>query len=94
MDIATQTGASLPWRERAFLTLSTASEIVGLSPATLYNLESAGKLDFRRLGGRTLVTTQSLIALVDGAARELPRKERTASACAARSSRARAAWQG
>lgn len=94
MDIAAETGASLPWRERAFLPLPIASQVIGLSTATLYNMESAGKIEFRRVGGRTLVTTESLIRLVENAERQAPRVERTAKARAARSSCARASWGG
>lgn len=58
---------SVPWRERPLLSLQTASEIVGVSVASLYRFESEKRLVFRRLGGRTLVVTPSLVALVDAA---------------------------
>lgn len=58
---------SVPWRERPLLPLQVAAEITGVSIASLYRFESEERLIFRRLGGRTLVETPSLVALVDAA---------------------------
>ena len=58
---------SVPWRERPLLSLQTASEIIGVSVASLYRFENEKRLVFRRLGGRTLVVTPSLVALIDAA---------------------------
>jgi hypothetical protein len=44
-----------PWRDRPLLQLKTASEIAGVSPASLYRFSDEGKLKLRELGGRTLV---------------------------------------
>jgi hypothetical protein len=57
--------ASVYWREAPRLRLKTAAEVSGLSVSSLYNLANDGKLIFRRLAGRTLVDTASLIALID-----------------------------
>lgn len=62
-----------PWRDRPFLQLKVASEIVGLSIASLYRFSDQGRLRFRVFGGRTLVDTKSLIALVDTAQEWVPR---------------------
>lgn len=59
--------AHTSWRERPLLPLKLASEIIGVSVASLYNFADQGRLNFRQLGGRTLVETKSLIALADGA---------------------------
>ena len=55
----------LPWRDRAFLPLETAAEILGVSRSALYTMESRGDLAFRRIAGRTLVVVPSLIRLIE-----------------------------
>jgi len=87
----TYSGPSIDWRSAAYLTLPRASEIAGISPASLYKLNEAGRLEFKRLAGRTLVTTESLIALIDSAEPWAP-SDRGASGRAARAERARASW--
>ncbi len=85
----------MPWRERPLTTMQAASEIAGVSPATLYRFASESRLTLRRLGGRTLVDTSSLIALVDSAETWTPSKQ-TVKACAARAASAASAqalWQ-
>ena len=86
--------AALPsmtsWRERPLLPLKLASEIVGVSVASLYNFVDQGRLRFRQLGGRTLVETKSLIALVDNAEEWKP-SDRGKEARAKRKELARAA---
>ena len=57
----------LPWRERAFVQLGMSAEILGISPASVYNLEAKGQLAFRRVAGRTVVSVESLAALIDSA---------------------------
>ncbi len=59
----------VPWRERANLSLQTASEVLGVSVASLYRLEAEGSVRFRRVGsivGRTLVVTEDVVRLADG----------------------------
>lgn len=80
------------WTERRLLPLKAAAKIIGLSPATLYRLEADGRLKFRRLGGRTLVDTPSLIELIDGS-EEWTASDAGSAARAARADRANAAWQ-
>lgn len=82
---------SLPWRETAYLTLPRASEIAGVSTASLYALESQGRLSFRRLVGRTLVTTESLVRFIDSAEPWTP-SDRGKEARAKRRERASTAW--
>lgn len=55
------------WRNTELQTLQAASAITAVSVASLYRAQSEGRLVFRRLEGRTLVTTESLAAFVDGA---------------------------
>jgi len=82
-----------PWRDRPLLQLKTASEIAGVSPASLYRFSDEGKLKLRELGGRTLVDTKSLIALIETAKDWTPRK-RGEEARAKRKEIARSAMQG
>lgn len=63
---------SIPWRERPFLQLKLASEIAGVSPASLYKAAGDERLVFVKLGGRTLVETRSFIAFTETAARWAP----------------------
>ena len=89
----TSPAAYTPWRDRPFLQLKTASEIVGVSIASLYNFSDAGRLKLRNFGGRTLVDTKSLIALIETAEDWAPKK-RGEEARAKRKEIARAAFQG
>ena len=86
-------GQSIDWRNSAYLPVSHASEIAGISTTSLYNLNGAGRLEFKRLAGRTLVTTKSLIALLDSAEDWTP-SDRGQHARRARTERARASWEG
>lgn len=57
----------LPWRDRAFVPLGVAADILGVSRASVYNLEARGELPFSRVAGRTLVPVTDLKALIDTA---------------------------
>lgn len=81
----------LDWRSTELLPLPRASEIAGVSIASLYRFNEAGRLEFKRLAGRTLVATKSLIALLDSA-EDWTRSDRGHAARAARVERARSAW--
>ena len=84
---------SIPWRERALITLPNASAVGGISISRLYEFEKEGRLRFRRLGGRTLLEVRSLIALIDSLPQWTPQTERTEAAVAARSARAKQQWK-
>lgn len=84
--------SATPWRDRPFLKIKDAAEIVGCSPATLYGAAHDGKLTLSRLGGRTLVETPSLIAYIATAEKWTP-SGRSKKATEARSEAARASWQ-
>jgi hypothetical protein len=71
--------------------MKTASEILGLSPASLYRLAHDGRLKLKKLEGRTLVETKSLIAVVESASDWTP-ATRTAKANEARKAQAAASW--
>lgn len=86
-------GQSIDWRNTAYIPVSRASEIAGVSTTSLYNMNEAGRLEFKRLAGRTLVTTKSLIALLDSAEDWTP-SDRGRHARRARIQRARASWEG
>lgn len=55
------------WQDRPLLSLQLASEIAAISAASLYRYADAGRLNLRRLAGRTLVETGSLIELMNSA---------------------------
>lgn len=80
------------WRDTAFTPLKKAAHVIGCSQPSLYRLEKAGEVEFRRLAGRTLVVTSSLAALIDSAAPYEP-SEKGAAARAKRTEIAKAAWQ-
>lgn len=90
-DLA-QARAPLPWQHTTFLPLKRAGEIAGLSPASLYAYQKDGRVEFKRLGGRTLVTTKSIIALLETAEEWTP-LDRGSAGRAKRIERARAARQ-
>ena len=79
------------WRDLPLLRMKAASEILGLSVASLYRLAHEGRLKLKKLEGRTLVETKSLIAVVESASDWTP-ATRTAKATEARQSRAQALW--
>jgi len=83
----------IPWRDRPHLQLKVASEIAGVSPASLYRFSDEGRLKLRELGGRTLVDTKSLIALIESAKDWTP-KNRGGEARKKRADVARTALQG
>jgi hypothetical protein len=70
-----------------------AGEIAGISPASIYRLADEGQLSLRRLAGRTLVQTKSLVALLDKA-ETWTANDRGKEARAKRKEIARAALQG
>lgn len=80
------------WTDRRLLPVKIAAQVAGLSSATMYRLESQGRVKFKRLGGRTLVETASLIELIDSS-EDWTASEHGAAARAARSARCRSAWQ-
>jgi hypothetical protein len=84
--------AALSWEQTKLLPLKRAGEIAGLSPSSLYAFQKEGRLVFRRLGGRTLVVTDSLLKLVSEAEEWQPSQRGTAGR-AKRIERARAARQ-
>lgn len=48
-------------------TIPEALAAIGIGRTNLYKLASEGKLDLRKVGGRTLVTAASLQRLIDDA---------------------------
>ena len=83
--------ADIPWSQRPVLSLKDAAKIAGISVSSLYRYEAAGRLAFGRLGGRTLVQTESLIRLIDSI-EPWSASDQGAAARAKRSERAREAW--
>lgn len=81
----------MPWRDTAFLPLNRAAHVLGISPASLYRLENEGRLQFRRIAGRTLVATPTIAALAD-AAEDWSPSTKGAEARARRAELVRANW--
>lgn len=59
-----------PQRERLSYTMGSAAAATGLSIPTLYRHAKAGRLRLFKVGGRTLVSADSLRELLTGAQRE------------------------
>ena len=47
-----------------FYSPAETERMLGISHATCYRLIAAGKLDARKLGGKTLITSQSIERLI------------------------------
>lgn len=55
------------WQERPFVTMQLASEIAGVSVASLYRAAEGRQIKLRSLCGRTLVVTASFIEFMNSA---------------------------
>lgn len=82
----------LSWRDCAFLTVQNAAAIAGVSPASLYRFAKEGRLELRRLGGRTVVETRSLVAILAAAEAWAP-SGRARAAVESRSKRSARTWE-
>lgn len=82
----------IPWRERPWLPLMLAADLLGVSSTSLYRLETEGQLVFRRFAGRTVVMVASILPLIDGVEEWTPSK-RGAAARQQRTERLRAEAQ-
>jgi hypothetical protein len=65
-------GTSLSIPPRALYSPRETESILGISHASLYRLIGAGRLDARKLGGKTLITADSIERLVS----EMPKVKR------------------
>lgn len=93
-DSRTRAGRTrIHWRDTPLIRMQDASEILGLSVASLYRLARDGKLVLKKLEGRTLVDTKSLIEVADNASDWTP-STRPAAALSKRAARARESWEG
>ncbi|WP_315918639.1 helix-turn-helix domain-containing protein [Mesorhizobium sp. SP-1A] len=63
--VASSRSFGTPWRDRPFLSIAFAADLLGVSRAFLYRMEKEGRLRFGRLAGKTLVKTDSLLHLID-----------------------------
>ncbi|MGU3360345.1 hypothetical protein ACLBWX_08435 [Methylobacterium sp. M6A4_1b] len=80
---------SVPWRDRPHLVMKLAAEVSGISPAGLYKAAHEGRLTFIKSEGRTLVVTESLVALMEQAQPWTAQSNRGAAARAKRAEAAR-----
>jgi len=62
--IAAQSG-EIHWSQRPLLHIRVAAELLGVSRSSIYRLEAAGHLAFGRIGGRTVVRTDSLLRYLE-----------------------------
>lgn len=86
---------AMQWRDRPYLSMKDAAELAVCSRSSLYTAANEGRLELRRLNGRTLVETKSLIAFLGTAERWTPSKQSkkaTAAATDARIKAAASAW--
>jgi excisionase family DNA binding protein len=63
-SLALLAGASTSAPPRVFYSPKETEAILNVSHATCYQLIAAGKLDARKLGGKTLITVESIERLV------------------------------
>lgn len=62
---AANAAPTVPWFQKPVLPLRVASEVLGVSRSSLYRLQAGGKLTFARIGGKTVIRTESVIALLE-----------------------------
>ena len=67
MASSAQAENSEHWRNAAFLTVKRCAHVLGVSAAAVYKLRKEGALEFRRVAGRSQVTVDSVVALVESA---------------------------
>jgi excisionase family DNA binding protein len=60
------------------MTIAQAVQSSGLSRSTLYELIGAGKLDARKVAGRTLILAESLRAFIEGSPKAVIRAPKDA----------------
>jgi hypothetical protein len=65
--VVDDTTSPIRWQDRPFQQVRDASAIAGISSASIYKLAGEGRLTLRRLAGRTLVVTSSLVTLIENA---------------------------
>jgi excisionase family DNA binding protein len=63
-SLALFAGASTSAPARVFYSPKETEALLNVSHATCYRLIAAGKLDARKLGGKTLITVESIERLV------------------------------
>jgi len=71
-SLAALASTSAPMPQRALYSPKETEAILNVSHATCYRLIASGRLDARKLGGKTLITAESIERLVT----ELPKAGR------------------
>jgi len=66
---ASPIGVTASWRDLPYQTVANAARIGGCSPAKIYAYLHFGDLRAVKLGGKTLIETGSLVALLSRATR-------------------------
>jgi hypothetical protein len=84
--------ADIHWRDRPFLSTKATAVLLGTSVSQVYKLVKDEQLVFVKLAGKTLVRTDSLIALI-GAAADYSPSDRAKRAVEKRKEIARAAHE-
>jgi hypothetical protein len=81
-DISHTIGAR--WRDIPLQTIQRTAQILGCAPSSIYSLLKTGKLSAVSLGGKTLIPTKSINALIRTAKPWTPDHARVAKAMEAR----------
>lgn len=92
-DLQFTAASALPWRQRAFVNLKLGGEVLGVSSTSIYRLAGQGKLILKRVAGRVVLDTTSVVALVD-AAEDWSPSDRGSAGRKRRNELAQARWQG
>jgi hypothetical protein len=64
--------SAIPFRDRLSCTIPEACAATGLGRTKLYEQISAGRVQTRKFGTRTLIVVDSLVALIDPGAENSP----------------------
>jgi hypothetical protein len=92
VDVSPTWRVPIAWRTRPFQTVQDAALIASLSTASIYLLARNGRLVLKRLAGRTLVETESLVKVLESA-EDWTKSTRGQKARDTRIERAKASWE-
>jgi hypothetical protein len=82
----------VPWKQRPLTPMKVGTQVSGNSATQLYRHAAQGRIELRKLGGRTLIVTKTLIALIESAEPWTP-SDRGKAARARRSELSRERWR-
>lgn len=91
ISIAAQAG-DIHWSQRPLLPVKIVAELLGVSRSGVYRLQSAEKLAFGKIGGRTVIRTDSVLRYLEEVEDWTPSQQGAAGRKAA-AERAAQGWQ-